>query len=257
MLPNHFIRSEGLPRTNSGKLDRRALGLDGGSADPDHDPSAGAAPTTELERRLARLWREVLDGAMPGPHENFFECGGDSLRALVMVARLERELGRTVDLPSVFDAKDLADMARRIASDPGAARPAVVSLRTGGGGAPLFCLYGIDVYREFARRIGGGQPVVSLYVPAEREVLMSKGAGVVSVGRNLPALLRADRRILAGRIVSAGGILVRRHIGGGDRARAGEERARGGGGVSPRHDAGGLLVAELAPVGGLSARTGA
>jgi amino acid adenylation domain-containing protein/non-ribosomal peptide synthase protein (TIGR01720 family) len=65
---------------------------------------------TEAERRLARVWGEVLGAARVGAEDNFFELGGDSILTLQVVARARRE-GLGVTARQVFQHQRLADLA--------------------------------------------------------------------------------------------------------------------------------------------------
>ncbi|MGH8772435.1 MAG: non-ribosomal peptide synthetase, partial [Burkholderiales bacterium] len=76
MLPASFVTLASLPLNRNGKLDRNAL------PDPDHarpeTDKAFAAPRTQVEAELARIWAKVLGIARVGIRDNFFELGGDS-----------------------------------------------------------------------------------------------------------------------------------------------------------------------------------
>ncbi len=76
MVPTAFVVLESLPRTASGKVDRRAL------PDPDWSGDGAAregdfvAPRTPAEQQLAAIWSEVLNVERVGAHDNFFDLGG-------------------------------------------------------------------------------------------------------------------------------------------------------------------------------------
>jgi amino acid adenylation domain-containing protein/non-ribosomal peptide synthase protein (TIGR01720 family) len=85
MVPSAFVPLDALPRTPSGKVDRRALPVpEVGRSDADE---RFVAPRTEREEALATVWAEVLRVERVGVHDNFFELGGDSLIGLQMIAR--------------------------------------------------------------------------------------------------------------------------------------------------------------------------
>jgi len=44
-------------------------------------------PRTEIERRIARIWQDVLRLSQVGIHDNFFELGGDSILAIQAISR--------------------------------------------------------------------------------------------------------------------------------------------------------------------------
>ncbi|KRV48108.1 hypothetical protein AQ490_26585 [Wenjunlia vitaminophila] len=91
LLPARIVEVDALPRTDTGKLDRGALGglVTAGRAARQSD-SAATAPRTSLEQTLADAWAQVLGLPEVGVHDNFFTLGGDSLLAIRAVARCRR-----------------------------------------------------------------------------------------------------------------------------------------------------------------------
>ncbi|TGU93458.1 hypothetical protein EN829_060235, partial [Mesorhizobium sp. M00.F.Ca.ET.186.01.1.1] len=85
MVPAAFVFMAGLPLTPNGKVDRRALP----APDLFHSEADGTyvAPATELELKLAHIWKNVLGLADVGIHDNFFELGGDSILSIQIVSR--------------------------------------------------------------------------------------------------------------------------------------------------------------------------
>ena len=84
-----------------------------------HDRIVGAevapvAPRSNIERRLAAIWSELLDRSEIGVHDHFIRLGGHSLKATQMVARIQRELGAAVALQDVFRAPTIAGLAELI-----------------------------------------------------------------------------------------------------------------------------------------------
>ena len=121
MLPGAWVRLDALPRTASGKVDRRALPAPGPVAsDREH-----FAPRTPVERALAGIWTEVLDARRVGVRDDFFELGGHSLTAARVVARVRDLMGVEVPLHVIFDAPTVEGVAEWIESVAGEApRPA-------------------------------------------------------------------------------------------------------------------------------------
>jgi amino acid adenylation domain-containing protein len=112
MVPAHFVRIDELPRTNNGKLDRKAL--------PEvdltklHAGETEAPPRTETERALAGIWAEVLGFEVAGIRENFFELGGHSLLATKVVARVRQTMSIEIRLRDFFVAPTISGLADRI-----------------------------------------------------------------------------------------------------------------------------------------------
>ncbi|ROM93494.1 non-ribosomal peptide synthetase [Pseudomonas brassicacearum] len=87
MVPTHLILLASMPLTANGKLDRRALP----APDPELNRQQYLAPSNELERALAGIWREVLNVAQVGLNDNFFELGGDSILSIQVVSRARQQ----------------------------------------------------------------------------------------------------------------------------------------------------------------------
>ena len=118
LVPARIIAVPDLPLTANGKLDRAGLPppdrapAPAGASDPhDHAP-----PQTERERMIATVWAEVLDLPSVGRDENFFELGGDSILAIMVVARLGR-LGINTTTRILFLNQTVATLAEAAESN--------------------------------------------------------------------------------------------------------------------------------------------
>ena len=111
MIPSRFIALERLPRSSAGKLDRHAVANVAGS-DITMEAAArpATAPRTEMERRLAAIWMDVLKLDDVGIDDDFFEIGGDSLLSIRVIARAGRE-GIRIAPERFFEHPTIAHMA--------------------------------------------------------------------------------------------------------------------------------------------------
>ncbi len=115
MIPAHFVFMDALPLTSSGKVDRNAL--------PEPDMSvmseaSYAAPQTQNEKILARIWEEVLRVGRVGIHENFFSLGGDSILSIRVVSRAA-EAGLSLTVRQIFEHQTLFELAGAAAERTG------------------------------------------------------------------------------------------------------------------------------------------
>jgi amino acid adenylation domain-containing protein len=106
MIPAYFMTLEKIPLTPNGKIDRKVL--------PKPRLQSGenyVAPGNDIETKLAGIWSEVLGrDALPtsqspesiGVDDNFFQLGGHSLKATVLVSKIHREFDVRLPLVEIF-----------------------------------------------------------------------------------------------------------------------------------------------------------
>ncbi|WP_431042215.1 non-ribosomal peptide synthetase [Streptomyces sp. P1-3] len=112
MIPSAFVVLDRLPLTPNGKLDRAAL------PEPRQTTGAHREPRTEQERALAELFAGVLDRDRVGIDDNFFDLGGDSLRALRLSRRATAELGIELSVRALFRAPTVAHLTDHLRTRP-------------------------------------------------------------------------------------------------------------------------------------------
>ncbi|MFF0741729.1 amino acid adenylation domain-containing protein [Streptomyces sp. NPDC004111] len=126
LLPDHLVPASyafltALPRTASGKTDRRAL-----PATPaDEEPTAAhVPPRTSVERTLARIWAELLGTDRVGVEDNFFALGGDSILSIQAVSRA-RAAGLRLQSRDILVKQTIARIAPGVtaAGDTGTPAP--------------------------------------------------------------------------------------------------------------------------------------
>lgn len=97
MIPSYIIHLEEMPLNQSGKIDRKIL------PKPDkllYEQMEYEPPTNKIQEKLLEIWKEVLDVKHIGITHNFFSLGGESIKAIQILARLQKDLLK-------FDIKDL------------------------------------------------------------------------------------------------------------------------------------------------------
>lgn len=108
MVPTHIILLDRLPRTPSGKVDRRTLPAPAGERQV-----AGLfqAPRTEVERQVAAVWSDLLGVEAVGTDDNFFDLGGHSLLLIRAHGRLVEQFGREFPVVELFRHTTVATLA--------------------------------------------------------------------------------------------------------------------------------------------------
>jgi amino acid adenylation domain-containing protein len=117
MLPHVFVLLGALPLTPNGKVDRRALPEPEG-ARPELEP-AYVAPRSRVEEVLVGMVAELLQLQQVGVNDDFFELGGDSLRAVQLLTHIQGAFQVELSLRSLFGAPTVAGLARQLAQARG------------------------------------------------------------------------------------------------------------------------------------------
>ncbi|MFH8476842.1 amino acid adenylation domain-containing protein [Streptomyces sp. NPDC018000] len=115
MVPSEFVVLERLPLTSNGKVDRKSLA----ALEAARTVSAAVAPQTETERALAGIWAEVLGLDTVGVTDRFFDMGGNSLRAIQVLARVRERFGADVGLEQIFAHPTVVGLARQLSGATG------------------------------------------------------------------------------------------------------------------------------------------
>ncbi|MCU0287246.1 MAG: SDR family NAD(P)-dependent oxidoreductase, partial [Acidobacteria bacterium] len=77
--------------------------------------SAYAAPATEAEQKLATIWQELLGIGQVGRNDDFFELGGDSLKATLMVSKIKQLFNVNISVGEVFNYPHLRELIKQMA----------------------------------------------------------------------------------------------------------------------------------------------
>jgi aryl carrier-like protein len=68
----------------------------------------------DLEGELAAMFAEVLELELVAADEDFFDAGGDSLRATRVISRIYRNYGAELTFDDLFDAPTPVTLARLV-----------------------------------------------------------------------------------------------------------------------------------------------
>jgi amino acid adenylation domain-containing protein len=112
MVPTAIVTTERLPLNHNGKVDRKLLPpWRTARAVDNYEP-----PRSDLERRLAAIWTELLPVERVGRGDRFFHVGGHSLLATRLILRVRHELGVKLPILEIFEHPMLAEFAARVAA---------------------------------------------------------------------------------------------------------------------------------------------
>jgi amino acid adenylation domain-containing protein/non-ribosomal peptide synthase protein (TIGR01720 family) len=111
MIPQYLVSVQQIPLTANGKVDKRALpSID----EIVTDTKQLTRPENELEAQLCGIWGEILGLDAVSTTANFFALGGHSLKVMYMMARIEKEMGVTVELDKIFMQPTIVSLSKEI-----------------------------------------------------------------------------------------------------------------------------------------------
>ncbi|NEN81312.1 non-ribosomal peptide synthase/polyketide synthase [Paenibacillus elgii] len=110
MIPTHFMQLERMPLTPNGKVDRKALPAPEGTA---HTGAEYRAPRTSVEQTLVSVWQGVLGVGSIGIDDNFFDLGGDSIKAIQVSSRLF-QAGYKLEMKDLFKYPTVKELGTRV-----------------------------------------------------------------------------------------------------------------------------------------------
>ncbi|WP_068618326.1 non-ribosomal peptide synthetase [Paenibacillus tuaregi] len=111
MIPAFMLVLDAIPLTPTGKIDRRALPKPGPS---DLGQRELVPLSTDTQRKLAAIWKELLGTDAISAKDSFFDLGGHSLKAAGMVSRIAERFGIQVPLRDIFMNPTLEGLAAHL-----------------------------------------------------------------------------------------------------------------------------------------------
>ncbi|MGE5341852.1 MAG: amino acid adenylation domain-containing protein [Candidatus Omnitrophota bacterium] len=108
MIPSYFVRLDQIPLTPNGKINRNSLPAPEITVNEQDTP-----PENRIEEKLIAIWSEVLgiEKEKIGTHANFFQLGGHSLKATILVSKIHKALNVDLPLTQIFRTPTIHDIA--------------------------------------------------------------------------------------------------------------------------------------------------
>lgn len=136
-------------------------------AGPDSKQSH-ALPRNDIERQLVNIWAEVLN-AKPetiGINDGFFEHGGDSLQAMVLISKINARFKQSLPLTVLLGCSNIAALSKLVASGEITSFDILVPIQTAGSKPPIFAIPGaggnVVSLQQLAQALGESQPFYGL-----------------------------------------------------------------------------------------------
>jgi len=176
-VPEKILFLREIPTGPTGKIQRMGLSARLGVAEI-HTVAAPpfVAPRSKAEKRVAAIFAGTLDAGRVGLHDNFFDLGGDSLLAALLLARIEAAERLEISLVEFTENPTVDGVCKLLASPPpcgtapsrrqelrvvittGSSRPSVFYV-SGATGSMAGCFH-------LARSLGPDRPFTALRLPS-------------------------------------------------------------------------------------------
>lgn len=121
MVPSRFVFLDEMPLLPNGKVNRKALPKT--LLTRPEQSEMYVAPNTPLQKRICEIWSNLLGIAQVGIRDNFFNLGGNSIRAVRLATELKRSLNTDVPLVKIFEYPSIEKFADYISAGGNAHKP--------------------------------------------------------------------------------------------------------------------------------------
>lgn len=114
MMPSYMMQIKVIPTTGNGKVDKRAL--------PDIEINVKMqyqAPENEEQKKITEIFSKILGLEKVGINDDFFESGGHSLNAMMLVNMIESEFGIRLALKQVFANSKVLQLEKLLQQESG------------------------------------------------------------------------------------------------------------------------------------------
>lgn len=167
IAPGHLAATEiavveSVPRRIDGSPNFSALSRANVSTPPLSRTSKAATvpPRDELERKLVAIWEEVLGVQDIGVRDSFFSLGGYSLMIVRLFARMNKMLGASLPITTIFNAPTIEQMAKVLRGN--VSYSSLVPVQPDGTKAPFFLIHSYLIYNGLRTVLGDDRPFYGL-----------------------------------------------------------------------------------------------
>ena len=108
MIPSAFIHMNQFPINVNGKIDKQKLPAFDFKGDEDNY----VAPSTDIEKDICKIWKDLFGISKIGINDDFFRLGGNSLKAIAMVNELQSSFD--IKISDIYKYKTVSKLAQNL-----------------------------------------------------------------------------------------------------------------------------------------------
>lgn len=167
------------------------------------------------ERKIMHIWKDILEIESLGIDNDFFRCGGDSLSAIQLLIKIEREFQLNFPPDIIYLYPTIRQQAHMVGGKSSNKKyhPLIITIREKGSLPPLFCIHPIDgwieQYRVISPLLDQNRPLFGIRargLEQEEKPHQSVGEAVLEYSHAIKSVQKEGPYYLIG--YSAGGPLA-------------------------------------------------
>ncbi|GGZ27237.1 hypothetical protein GCM10007049_20010 [Echinicola pacifica] len=169
MLPTDWVGMEYFPLNTNGKIDKKALPKP--SKKVNISSSQSKDEWTETQKMVAKIWQEGLKINNIQLDDDFFSLGGHSILAVAVMSKLDKALGQTLPLTSLFKSPILRDFCALIDGEDVTEElsqewSSLIPIKPQGKKNPIYLIHGVAAnitnYYKLIDYVDAEQPLYGL-----------------------------------------------------------------------------------------------
>ncbi|SDC51932.1 non-ribosomal peptide synthetase [Shouchella lonarensis] len=107
VIPEMIVEIDKIPLNSNGKVNIKALP----TPEIRDEKLSLVKPKDDIEKKLLEIWEDVLNKDSIGVTQNFFEVGGQSLKAFQIISRVKSNFNTDITIQEIFNNPTVEDMA--------------------------------------------------------------------------------------------------------------------------------------------------
>ncbi|NIM15785.1 MAG: amino acid adenylation domain-containing protein [Candidatus Aminicenantes bacterium] len=181
-----------VPGAESGLLGVQEPGAAGSVHSRPDISAAYVAPGSPGEQKMANIWQELLGIDQVGVNDDFFELGGDSLKAASMIAKIKKEFNVDISVRKIFNSPRVRELTAQLDISAEGRETAVE--------APTYAVIAPIEKREY-------YPLS----PMQKRMYVLNKMGGIGTTYNLPMVMTIEEKVDMQHVEQAFQLLIHRH----------------------------------------------
>lgn len=164
MIPEEFVKLTEFPLTPNKKIDRKRLqSMKTGVVQAN---TLIKNETDTLIKQIKKIWAEELNIPNISKDDDFFELGGHSMKAIQVMARIEKETGCKLPIAVLFENTTIQKLAKLIKNPVYNTSKVLVPIKKEGSRPPIYLIHAgglnILIYKSLGQFFEEEQPLYGL-----------------------------------------------------------------------------------------------